>query len=302
MGHPVAIRILSRIWLMLRARYIITDGTDQRYTWGRFAFIQLWHGTGFKNVGVLNDVLNPAHKKQFARHYSHYRLVVATSEDDRIRKNDSFLNPCAVITGSPRNDALFVSEGERNRMKDQYGLSGFRHVIGYAPTFRDAVTRPAFSDGFWGRLNAMLQRENGVFVVKKHPWERSFTLPAGYTHIRDLSPSILDAQDLLVMADMLVSDYSGIVTDYALLGRPMIFYMHDYAEYLNTCRCMYYDIRETVPGPFVATEDDLLEKMSDWSWFQDEALQARYREFTQRFHTYTDGNSCKRVFEAIQRL
>src|SRR5690554_472602 len=99
MGYQVIHNQLKTVWCMLKAEHLIIDATTNTLFFGRFSIIQLWHGTGFKKVGLLNNNITKSDLKKFYKHYNKYRFVVATSKDDVIRKNDSFGKKLALVIG-----------------------------------------------------------------------------------------------------------------------------------------------------------------------------------------------------------
>src|SRR5690554_653525 len=302
MGYQVIHNQLKTVWCMLKAEHLIIDATTNTLFFGRFSIIQLWHGTGFKKVGLLNNNADKNDLKRFNKHYKKYGFVVANSESDSIRKNDTFGRGIALTTGSPRNDFFFSDKMQVGLIKEKYGISNFEKIITYAPTFRDFETTPPFTDGFWIKLNKQLKQSNSLFVVKKHPWDKYLNVPDNFSNIKDLSVLVADVQELLLISDMLISDYSSIMTDFAITNKSIIVYNYDYEQYEKTCREMYYDLEEVLPKPFVKDENDLLEKISDLSWTQEILAKESYASFRNKFHYFLDGNSSERVLAEIMNL
>src|SRR5699024_3966255 len=110
----------------------------------------------------------------------------------------------------------------------------------YAPTFRDFETAPPCSPGFWKKLNEYLVANNEFFVVTKHPLDLYLKIPGHYSNIDDWSEKIDDVQNLLLITDLLISDYSSIVTDFVLTGRPILTYAYDFEVFKQKCRSIYY--------------------------------------------------------------
>lgn len=292
---------ISLLWNFLRAEHIILDATysSSPFNRGNFSIIQLWHGTGFKNIGLLDEFTSKKKLERFKHIYSHYRVIVATSELDVQRKNDSFGIEKSIVTGSPRNDVFFEEKSYLTEIKRKYELQSYKSITAYTPTFRDLKAIPPFTDNFWRRLNEIFKETNQIFVVKKHPWDKDLVVPQNLSHIKDLTGIIDDVQELLLISDQLVTDYSGIMTDFAITGRPILIYCHDLEEYIAVNRSFYYDITKVLPKPFIKTEEELLEKIIDDSWTQDPEFKESYQNFRNTFHKYFDGNSSKRVTEAI---
>lgn len=290
------------LWAGLRAEHLIMDAGALVFSQGHFSVIQLWHGAGFKKLGLLNKNSHGKLLEGFQQAYAQYALVVASSETNRQKQNDSFNTDKAVITGLPRNDVFFNGGIEPGKLHQKYQLNGFERIITYVPTYRDFETTPPFSDGFWQKLDEVLEQQNALFVVKKHPWEKYLEVPSGFDHIRDLSDQVGDVQELLVLTDLLISDYSSIMTDFAITGKPILVYAYDLETYIKKCRTLYYDLEDVLPKPLIRAEKDLLEKLMDESWLESPDVKQDNEKFRKTFHYYFDGGSSERVLDEISKL
>ncbi|MGO3184225.1 MAG: CDP-glycerol glycerophosphotransferase family protein [Aequorivita sp.] len=302
-GLDVKRSTLSGYWSILRAEHVILDMIvfDPLLVYGQFSIIQLWHGTGFKNIVLLTEhsenYINIAQKLS-----PQIKLVVSTSESDALRKNASFLVDNASITGAPRNDLFFKGKDYVLSLREKYNVKNYTKVISYTPTFRETLTKLPFSDNFWKQLNEHLFKNNEVFIVKKHPWDKHLEIPTHYSNIKDYSELIKDPQELLLVTDFLISDYSGIITDFVITNKPVLLYMYDLELYLQNCRSMYYDLAKILPKPFVFKEEELLERITNNNWMENKEYKESYKSFKNQFHKYLDGNSSKRVTEEILKL
>jgi CDP-glycerol glycerophosphotransferase len=105
-----------------------------------------------------------------------------------------------------------------------------------------------------------------------------------------------DIQEVLIHSDILITDYSSVCFDFALTGRPIIYYPYDFGDYLQYSRKFYIDYFTEMPGPFAKNARELLDLIVNWNnWFEDYDYQVKYQKFIQRFQTYKDGNSCDRL-------
>ncbi len=285
------------MWMSLRAEVIVLDSGDPLFK-GNFKVVQLWHGTGFKNIGVFGEKY---YGKRVRRLDKEIIFILASSEIDKKRKRESFLNDNVYITGSPRNDFLFYSDDDE-KIKNLLGVQHFSKLILYAPTFREVEQRAPFSESFWQHLEAALKEQNAAFIIKRHPRDTLLAVPKGIPNILDITGSVSDVQEVLRISDVIISDYSGIVNDYAVLGRPMVFYMYDYDEYILSCRDFYYDLKEVLPGPFARSEHDLIDLIMDCSWFEVSDYKKHYDDFVDFFQKYRDGKSSKRVVNTVRAL
>ena len=102
--------------------------------------------------------------------------------------------------------------------------------------------------------------------------------------------------DLYIISDMLMTDYSSVFFDYAILKRPIIFYMYDLEAYRDDIRGFYIDLEE-LPGDIVQTEDEVASSILKASKgdFYDE----RYKRFNDKFNYLDDGNVSKRIIEKV---
>jgi len=163
--------------------------------------------------------------------------------------------------GIPRTDVFFGEERlERIReaVRRRYGLTDGRRVVLYAPTFRgDSVTDAHATDD----LDLAVLREalgaDHVVLVRLHPFIRSRTVigPELEGFALDVSDHP-DINELMLVSDVLVTDYSSAIFEYALLDRPMIFFAPDYEAYQRE-RGFYFDYRTGVPGPIFETTAEL---------------------------------------------
>lgn len=299
--RPITVKGL---WSILRAEYILVDTSfSGEFSFGNFNLIQLWHGSGFKEVGARNEE-NKANLGYLKKIYDKFKIISATSEHDAKKQNESFGNDVSVVTGYPRNDYFFQNGHCLEDIKGRYGLKKYGKIISYAPTFRSKATftDPPFSASFWEELNTYLKEQDAVFVIKKHPWDDLLDIPEQYERIMDLSDDIADVQELLLVTDLLITDYSSIATDFVLLNRPILIYGYDYVRYKKHSRSIYYDLEELLPKPFIQTEEELLAKVKDDEFLRKQPNSHSYRKFQRTFHKYIDGNSSKRVMEAVKKL
>ena len=116
-------------------------------------------------------------------------------------------------------------------------------------------------------------------------------------HVRDVS-SYPEMQELYLASDVLITDYSSVFFDYALLRRPIVFYAYDLGNYRDRLRGFYLDYPGDLPGPVVTTEDDLYDTLDDL-----DGVRARYADrydaFLARFAPHDDGHAAARVVDAV---
>lgn len=283
--------------ILAEAEIVVIDSYVKYLMFGNFNIVQVWHGAGYKKIGASN----PSNGRWFKRvmlklQHRQLRMVVAHSESDALQKRAIFETPFVYVTGAPRNDVFF----DKNRSTaDAAELSEYKKVILYAPTYRESIGAVAFTDEFWGGFNEMLQRINAIFLIKKHPLDRSFNVPHGFSNVRDVTDSLADVQDCLVCADVLVTDYSSVATDYVLTGRPVVFYVYDATEYQLCSRALFYNVLDILPGPFAHNQRELVEVIKWAVVAGDLSSDIEYRRYACIFNEFFDGNSAGRVSRLV---
>ena len=103
-----------------------------------------------------------------------------------------------------------------------------------------------------------------------------------------------DISSLYLIADILITDYSSVFFDYAILKRPIYFYMYDLQSYRDELRGFYLDIYQDLPGEIIENENLLLSKIKQNDYDYDKLV-----TFNQRFNNHEDGNASKRVLEIL---
>ena len=295
-------------WNILRAKYLIIDQSAKDISYigvinGRFNIIQTWHGTPLKKIGLKKEKhpIKSIFINLLKNEFSSYILILSTSKVVSSTLSIVFQNKNIKVVGYPRNDVFFNTNLIFENYKEKLNLGIYRKVILYCPTFRDNYesVKP-FSDEFFKYLNSYLKKNGDIFLIKKHPFEKNINIPNNLSNIKDVSSAVEDVQELLVFIDILITDYSSVFFDFVLLDRPIIYYSHDFEEYLENCRGMYYEYYKEMPGPFAKNENELLDLIETADkWFNDEGYQIKYKKFKDKFNYYLDGKSSERLFQLI---
>jgi CDP-glycerol glycerophosphotransferase len=107
-----------------------------------------------------------------------------------------------------------------------------------------------------------------------------------------------DIQDLYLVADAVVTDYSSVMFDYANTGRPMVFFTWDLESYRDELRGFYFDLEADAPGPLVRTTGEVADALQDLDRLTEQYAQ-RYAAFRERFCSLEDGHASRRVVQAV---
>lgn len=276
-------------------------------------FIQCWHGTPLKRLGCdlehFDNALNTLEgmKKRYKKEAEKFSYFLSPSEF-ATEKFTSIWNlkeiekdNCIVELGYPRNDFLYTyTKDDVTRIKEELKISNInKKILLYAPTYRDNQHTSGVGYTYKTEVNFdKLKEELGdeyIILFRSH-WlvANNFDFEKYKGFICNVS-DYDDINELYVIADMLITDYSSVFFDYANLKRPIIFYMYDLEEYRDNIRGFYLDLKE-LPGNIVRTEKELITTIKETNEdFYDE----RYKKFNQKFNYLDDGRSSKRVVEKV---
>lgn len=261
-GNPVKVK--ADTWryftTAFRCQYWITCVNIERslkFKKRKQIYLNTDHGITIKTCG--NDAVG---RKDYNFYYIDYYCVSGSYERDMYIRCFN-LNPRSIInTGLPRNDELYkISKQEVDVIKKRLGLEG-KKIILYAPTWRDSndvgktySLRPPVTIAKWKEKLA----SDYIVLLRAHPYTTELLGVEFNDFIRDYS-SYRTVNDLLKIADILISDYSAIIFDFAITEKPIFCFAYDYDEYVRH-RGIALDLKNEFPGGIIQNEDDLLERI-----------------------------------------
>ena len=225
----------------------------------RTTVVQVWHAAGaLKRFGLDAPVLRRPSERRFL--HRHYDYVVVGGEAARVPYSSALRTPVERVLplGSPRTDLLFdeaAMAAARERILDAHPELRGRRVVLYAPTFRGAGEGKRAAPGFDPvRLRELLPSEYAL-VLKTHPNLRQDATPtAGYDAVL---PRTEDINEVFTVTDVLVTDYSSSIFDWALLRRPLVLLIPDLARYERDPG-MYLDYRTEMIGTQVTDTEGVV--------------------------------------------
>ncbi|MEK3888462.1 CDP-glycerol glycerophosphotransferase family protein [Bacillus sp. FSL K6-3431] len=262
--------------------------------------IQLWHAAGaFKKFGLstINKSFGPS--TEYLKHvkiHSNYSKVYVSSTSVVPYYAEAFGMSKEKIhpLGLPRTDYFFNNdELKSNTVKFNTLFPKFKNkkLLLYAPTFRGSSHyQESFSCPIdFGLLKSIIG-EDYALIIHLHPYmnnsihldekERDFVC-----HIQ----GELNIEELLTIADVLITDYSSIIFDYSILKRPIAFFATDIEEYIKE-RDFYFEYKSFIPGPLFTETETLGNWIKNGSYDMDVIT-----VFRDRFFDYLDGRASKRI-------
>lgn len=267
-------------------------------------FIQVWHACGAfkkfgysvigKGYGASDDYIEdiPIH--------SNYDAVLVSSKEVIPYYAEAFNMDAGKILpiGVPRTDIFFDME-EKYRIEknffDKYPDLKNKKIILYAPTFRGrGQTTVSFDMTLDFDMISKNLKEDEVMVLKMHPFVKA-RIDSKWRNIIDLSDS-MDINELMIMSDLLITDYSSVVFEFSLMDKPIIMYSPDREEYIKE-RDFYYEYEGFVPGPIVNNTKELIGKLNSDGWDTE-----KVSKFKERFFDYRDGKSTERFINLLKSM
>lgn len=272
--------------------------------------VQLWHGCGaFKKFSYsTRNSKWGLESKLFDRYKVHksYTDIIASGEYIVPEYKEAFNADDGVIKvlGVPRTDVYFDSGFVNEQKKiliDAYPALAGKRLVLWAPTFRGNNMRSSYNDKAidFVKLARSLD-DNTVFLIKLHPFASS-VLTFSDEEKNAIGNKIINISDTvstetaLCSADIVITDYSSLIFEYALLSRPMIFYAYDLDEYEKE-RGFYYDYRSFVPGKIAKNTDELIDCIHNADSDYDQSV---IDEFRNKFMSACDGHSTERIFDKL---
>ncbi len=322
---------LRGLWRTARARVVVVThgfGDVNRYVVSGAFVVQLWHGIPLKRIGLdspetlrvpaviegtpLAAPLRALLRAMFRSAARRIRVLPAASHLVRGRLESAFALPDGrvPVTGEPRVDVLLAGERSERRAAAHALIAGAcpgidttgRFVL-YAPTWRDGAPDPAVpTRAEWTRIVEVLTRHDATLLVRSHPLGAGDYAPPFRTdRVRPFgSDLVADVTPALPALDALVTDYSSLIFDAALVPLPVIFLAPDVEDYAR--RRGFYGAYDDIAGDGCARDWDDAAGQLD-AVLGDEGERERRVDraaaLSARVHAFRDGRSAERVYRAI---
>lgn len=264
--------------------------------------IQLWHAAGaikkFALADKTVDTRSFSAQKRFIRVYGQFDYTVVGSEymADIFLEAFNITDSRILRTGIPRTDFFFdesaVSQA-RSNLLIKFPFIQERKVILYAPTFRDGQFDSWDSQLDFKLLEATLSEEYILFV-KFHPSMNIAFENESLNFIYDIS-DMSNINHLLTIVDVLITDYSSLPFEFALLNRPIIFYVPDLTEYKKE-RGIWEVFSNNFPGPLCFNTSELIHSIKD-----NKPDLTLINQFSKSWNVYSDGSASHKIISSIYK-
>src|SRR5690625_513252 len=272
-------------------------------------YIQTWHGTPLKKM--LHDIENVQGRsddyvERVSGAISNWDYLVSPSRYATNAFRSAFrFNGNIIETGYPRNDIFYKNKKDELaiEIKNNLCFPLDKKIILYAPTFRDNKTNKKNKFQFEMNLDLSQMKErlgdDYILLIRTHVVVgNKLNIDSSLGEfVMDVS-NYSDIQDLLLITDILVTDYSSVMFDFANTKRPMLFYTYDFETYRDEVRGFYMDFENEAPGPLLRTTEELVDGINNIRAIQNN-YENKYEAFYQKYCGLEDGFATKRVVDML---
>ncbi len=311
---------------LARARYVVANDYWPSWFLRRpdQTCVQTWHGFPLKVLGYsLADQPTAlrAYRRVLGQKPENWQYVVSPAPAATSILEHAFPVGSEVLeTGLPRTDLLHRPDRDElaDEVKRRLGIEGKRALL-YAPTYRDHLhnrlgrrpgqlrdmsTHSASSKQEGYRLGPLLDLtalrsalgDDDVILVHRH--RRIVDALPSELDLFDVSGLLPDPGDLLLAADVLITDYSAVLVDFASTGRPVVLFTPDFEDYRDEIRGFSIDFEADAPAPLLRTTAEVAETLSDLEAFTA-ANRDRYERFVAAYCSLNDGAAAGRVVDRV---
>ncbi|MGD2435636.1 CDP-glycerol glycerophosphotransferase family protein [Bacillus velezensis] len=289
--HPL--HLLKAVLILFKSKVVITDNyflmTSVLNRRPQTTCIQVWHANGSLKKFGLEDVTNqnrPASDiSRFKKVYRSFDFVTVGSDAmaDVFKKSFGIRDGQLLKTGVPLTDVYY--EEHKLELKHKWP----KKIILYAPTFRDYDMQSFRLPFTEEQLTNVLNGEY-MLLVKLHPAVLHH-ISASFESELIKNVSDMRLHDLLKAADILITDYSSVPFEFALLNKPIFFFTYDLEEY-DRKRGLIDNYTSVIPGKACHDSEALLEEMTKKPFHAEEI-----KRFSDKWNMYSDGNSSEALLK-----
>jgi CDP-glycerol glycerophosphotransferase len=297
---------------LARARLVVAN--SRMLPWYRKrdgqTYLQTWHGTPLKTLGFDLTTLSEYRGRgweEITVDVAQWDILISPNPyTTRIMRGAYHYDGEIWETGYPRNDLLKAPDAHARgaTVRAYLGIPPDKRVVLYAPTWRDDLIigdgpRRAYelalnikkARAALGNDHVLLLRAHH-FMATNRAWRGSDGFVVDVSHYPDIA-------DLYLAADVLVTDYSSAMFDFAVTGKPVLFFAYDLERYRDHVHGLYFDLEAEAPGPMLRTSDEVIDALRAGT--HDDHADA-YAAFVKTYCPYDDGFASARVIERILRI
>lgn len=317
-GNPIKVKkpFFKFLYYTLRSGTWIFDSRHLYYLKKnkKTKYIQTWHGTPLKKLALDMDYIDMSGNQDIKQYHDDFRknshlwqyLISQNSYSSNIFKHAFDFKGEFLEIGYPRNDILIHKNNPKDieSIKNKFNIPNDKKIILYAPTWRDNEYYKKGEYKFATEMDFdMLYeklKDEYYLIVKFHYLVKDNIDWSKYNDFVIECDADWDIQELYLISDIMITDYSSVMFDYALLKRPMIFYTYDLDNYKNNLRDFYFDMVSEVPGPICMTTEDIIDFINNSLDDYDNLYGEKYKKFNDKFNEFDNGEASRKILELIK--
>jgi len=285
----------AKIWIDNCRKQLYVRKRKEQY------YIQTWHGTACvkKIEKDAEQKLSDYYVRQAKYDSSLINLFLSASKFySQLYRSAFWYNGDIFECGSPRADILInPARNIKDKVQNFFNINSNTRIILYAPTFRNNFAIDIYKINYEQILNSLREKtkETWIFLLRLHPGisEKSDFFVYAKTVLNASNYS--DMQELLLASDILITDYSGCMSDFSLMKKPVFLYINDYEEYKKEERALYFDLF-SLPFPCAVTTSELIENIIH---FDNEKYLSSLNEYFQKVGIFRDGNASEKIVNRL---
>lgn len=287
----------AKVWIYNIRQFIRTPKRK-----GQF-FVQTWHGPcAFKRIEGQLEENSISHNYLLAAKYDG-KVTDLMLSNSRIQtqefKNDFWYSGQVCEYGSPRNDVLFSpSSMVKEKVYEILEIRKDDFIILYAPTFRDNSDKNPYDIDFNKVIKECekIKGQNVTILIRMHPNVTEMDSLFCYSKKIKNVTNYPDMQELLCVSDMLITDYSSSILDYAITEKPIVCYVNDLESYINNrgLNQLFYSL----PYPLAKSQEELYRIIANYDKYSDYGA---IKQFINDYGSYDNGNASRLVVDIIEK-
>ena len=285
----------SKVWIdNCRKPFILKKRKSQYY-------VQTWHGFALKKIEKdAENSLSKWYVKNAKKDSKCIDLIISDSKFmDNIYKNSFWYSGETQILGSPRNDIIIEPKKVKEKVYNYFNLDNSVKTVLYAPTFRADGSLKAYNLDYDKLLKACKERygEEFVALVRLHPNVINKSSDLTFTSKVINASTYPDMQELLSTVDIVISDYSSLMFDFALSFKPCFQFATDIEEYKKD-RDFYFDLN-SLPFPLATSNEELFNNIIN---FEKDSYYSGLKDFYDKVGMNLKGDASIKTAEIINRI
>lgn len=302
------------LWHMTTASYWVFNSRMPHWLKKnkKTVYIQTWHGTPLKKLGInietvkMPGAITSLYHQNFIKETKRWDYLIAPNQYSMDIFKDAFKFENKFLSiGYPRNDIL-VQKKDDNKFIEKLKEKIIGHSKGriflYAPTWRDDyyIEKGVYKFNLPFSLEKLLQkmRSSDTLIIRPHYLVKDLIDISGYED-RVLVCSDTEINELFLISDLLITDYSSVMFDYSILLKPIMLYAYDFEHYKDELRGFYVDIEKNSPGEFIKSEEIFYNEIEK---FEVSEYMMKFEERLRLFHLLYNNWEKGTASESVKRL